>query len=174
MVTARWCPRVKSLCDSHHSYVVRATISSLFLRFVLILQYYVLENITVLISKKCPYLWLASLLCLIFCGITILNKQYLNGAVWPGDRKIFRCAIAKKMVISQTFWMFWMLFSLAVKLSYGYETIQYKTYRPFLRRPKHFVIKVLWRHKSSTILPHRDVTHYQALLVLQAVYSAVM
>ena len=29
---------------------------SLFLGFVLILQYYVVENITVLISKKCPYL----------------------------------------------------------------------------------------------------------------------
>jgi len=25
-------------------------------------------------------------------------------------RKVFRCAIAKKMVISQMFWMFWMLF----------------------------------------------------------------
>ena len=38
----------------------RATISSLFLRFVLMLQYYVSENVTVLISKKCPYLWLIS------------------------------------------------------------------------------------------------------------------
>jgi len=36
-----------------------------------------------------------------------------------------------------------MLFSLAVKLSYGYETMQYKTYRPFLPHRKHFVIKVL-------------------------------
>ena len=34
--------------------MVRATIPSLFLRFVLILQYYVLENISLLISKKCP------------------------------------------------------------------------------------------------------------------------
>jgi len=34
----------------------RATIPFLFLRFFLILQYYVLENITILISKKCPYL----------------------------------------------------------------------------------------------------------------------
>ena len=34
----------------------RATITPLFLRFVLILEYYVLENTTVLISKKCPYL----------------------------------------------------------------------------------------------------------------------
>jgi len=33
-----------------------STIPSLFLRFVLILQYYVLENVTVLISQKCPYL----------------------------------------------------------------------------------------------------------------------
>ena len=39
----------------------RAIIPSLFLRFVLILQYHVLENISVLISKICPYLWLASL-----------------------------------------------------------------------------------------------------------------
>ena len=30
-------------------------IPSLFLRFVLILQYYVLENITVLVTKKCPH-----------------------------------------------------------------------------------------------------------------------
>jgi len=36
-----------------------------------------------------------------------------------------------------------MLFSLAVKLSYSYETIQYKTYRPFLSHREHFVIKVL-------------------------------
>jgi len=50
---------------------------SLFLRFVLILQYYVLETITVLISKKCAYLCLASLFFLIFCSIAILNKQYL-------------------------------------------------------------------------------------------------
>jgi len=34
----------------------KATAPSLFLRFVLIFQYYVLENIPVLISKKCPYL----------------------------------------------------------------------------------------------------------------------
>jgi len=39
----------------------RAAIPSLFLRFVLILQFYVLENIAVLNSKKCPYLRLASL-----------------------------------------------------------------------------------------------------------------
>ena len=37
------------------SIIHKATIPSLFLRFVLILHY-VLENITVLISKKCPYL----------------------------------------------------------------------------------------------------------------------
>jgi len=35
--------------------IIRATIPSLFLRFVLILQYYVFENIN-LISNKCPYL----------------------------------------------------------------------------------------------------------------------
>ena len=34
----------------------RATIPSFFLRFVLILQCYVLENFTVRIFKKCPYL----------------------------------------------------------------------------------------------------------------------
>ena len=54
-------------------------LASLFPRFVLILQYYVLENITVLVTKKCPYLWLASLFFLIFCSITILNKQNLIG-----------------------------------------------------------------------------------------------
>jgi len=32
----------------------KATIPSLFLGIVLILKYYVLENITVLISEKCP------------------------------------------------------------------------------------------------------------------------
>jgi len=48
-------------------FITRASIPSLFLRFVLILQYYVLVNITVLISKKCPYLWPASLFFLIFC-----------------------------------------------------------------------------------------------------------
>jgi len=54
-----------------------ATIPSIFLRFVLILQYYVLENNNVHISKKSAYLWLGSLFFLIFCSITILNKQYL-------------------------------------------------------------------------------------------------
>jgi len=48
----------------------RATIPSLFLRFVLVLKYYVLENRTVLISWQCPYLWLASLFFLIFCSVT--------------------------------------------------------------------------------------------------------
>jgi len=38
------------------SLIYKATIPSLFLRFVFILKYYVLENITALISKKCPYL----------------------------------------------------------------------------------------------------------------------
>ena len=62
---------------SEYSPMYRATILSLFLRFVLVLQYYVLENITVLISKKCPHLWLASLFFLIFCSVTFLNRQYL-------------------------------------------------------------------------------------------------
>jgi len=35
---------------------------------------------------------------------------------------------------------------------------------PYLYHRKHFAIKVLCRHKSSMILPRRDVTHYQALL----------
>ena len=99
----------------------RATILSIFLRFVLILKYYVLENITVLISKKCLYLWFASLIFLIFCSVTILNKEYL--------------------INIQT-------------------TV-------FLSHRKHVVIKVFRcnKIKSSIILQHRDVTHYQALLV---------
>jgi len=52
------------LCSG--SPVGRATIPSLFLRFVLILKYYVLENIAVLISKKCPYFLITSLIFLIF------------------------------------------------------------------------------------------------------------
>jgi len=39
----------------------------------------------------------------IFCGTTILNKQYLNGAVLPADRKIVRCAFANKIGISHMF-----------------------------------------------------------------------
>jgi len=39
----------------HNSIIDRATTPSLFLRFVLILQCYVLENMTALISKKRPY-----------------------------------------------------------------------------------------------------------------------
>jgi len=54
----------------------RATIPSLFLRFVLILQCYVLKNITVLISKKCPYLGPVSLFVDLE-SITILDKQHL-------------------------------------------------------------------------------------------------
>jgi len=37
------------------SLIGRASIPSLFLRFVLILKVYTLEKIIVLISKKCPY-----------------------------------------------------------------------------------------------------------------------
>jgi len=40
-------------------------------------MYYVSEIITVLISKKCLYLGLASLFCLIFCVVIFSNKQYL-------------------------------------------------------------------------------------------------
>jgi len=41
------------------------------------LMFYALGNITVLISKKCPCLGLASLFFHIFCGLIFLNKQYL-------------------------------------------------------------------------------------------------
>jgi len=57
------------------SVIGRATTPSLFLRFVLSFQCYVLENITVLISKKCLYVQLSPLLFLIFCSITILNTN---------------------------------------------------------------------------------------------------
>ena len=61
-----------------HGCAIRmAAIPTLFLRFVLILQYHVLENIAVVNSRKCPYMRLASLFFLIFCSITILNKQNL-------------------------------------------------------------------------------------------------
>jgi len=40
-------------------------------------MYYVLENITVIVYKKCSYLGLASLLFLIFCHVIFLNKQYV-------------------------------------------------------------------------------------------------
>jgi len=46
---------VRKLNNLQYS-MIRATIPSSFLRFVLILKCYVLENITVLISEKCPYL----------------------------------------------------------------------------------------------------------------------
>jgi len=42
------------------------------------------------------------------------------------DRKTFCCAIAKKMVVSQMFRVSSMLFSLTVKFSYSYKTIQYR------------------------------------------------
>jgi len=51
-----------AICRLYH--IGRATTPSLFLRFVLILHYYVLENINVLISKKFPYLRLTSLFVL--------------------------------------------------------------------------------------------------------------
>jgi len=60
-----------AICRLYH--IGRATIPSSFLRFVLMLHYYVLENINVLISKKCPYLRLTSLF-LIFCSsVAIFN-----------------------------------------------------------------------------------------------------
>jgi len=49
----------------------------------------------------CVVLWLTENNIIQYCR---------NGAVRPGDRKIFCCTIAKKMVISQIFLMFWMLF----------------------------------------------------------------
>jgi len=62
-------------CKASALVIGRANIPSLFLRSVLILHCYVWENITVLISKKCPYLWLASLFFPIFCRITIFNSS---------------------------------------------------------------------------------------------------
>jgi len=55
-----------------------ATIRSLFLRFVLILQYYVLENINVLVSKIRPCLGLASLFFFSFCNVIIFNRLNLT------------------------------------------------------------------------------------------------
>jgi len=46
----------------------------LFLRIVLILKYYVLENITVFISVKYPPKCSLRPIFLIFCSITILNR----------------------------------------------------------------------------------------------------
>jgi len=60
--------------------IIRASIPSLFLRFVLILKVYILKKIIVLISKKCPYFWLASLFCLIFNNDAILRKPFSS---WP-------------------------------------------------------------------------------------------
>jgi len=48
------------------TFIGRATILSLFLRIVLILKYYGLENIIVLNSKKFSYMLFASLIFLIF------------------------------------------------------------------------------------------------------------
>ena len=49
--------------------ITRAAIMSLFLRFVLILKVCVLENISVLISKICPYFDL----CPYFCFILLVE-----------------------------------------------------------------------------------------------------
>ena len=51
--------------------IVRAAITSLFLRFVLFLKVCVLENILVLISKKCPYFDLCPYFCFIL-GLEVL------------------------------------------------------------------------------------------------------
>ena len=51
----------------HAPVIRRDSTPSLFQRFVLILRVYILEN-TVLILKKCPYFWLASLSCLTLFG----------------------------------------------------------------------------------------------------------
>jgi len=48
------------------THITTAAIPSLFLRFVLMMKGTVLENIIVLISKKCAYFGLASLFHLIF------------------------------------------------------------------------------------------------------------
>ena len=56
-------------CDTAISYIGRAAITSLFLRFVLILKVCVLENIFVLISKICPYFDL----CPYFCFILLVE-----------------------------------------------------------------------------------------------------
>ena len=53
------------------SRIYRAAIPSLFLRFVVIMKRTVLENVIVLISKKCTYFGLASLFHLIFSNILL-------------------------------------------------------------------------------------------------------
>ena len=118
-----WTHFVKShiayICaQSTHIYMCRASIPSLFLRFVLILKVYILEKIIVLIFKKCPYFWLASLFCLIFNKAAILRK-------------------------------------------------------PFSSWPQFFSVKVLWHHKSNTILfgtqRSKAADRHEALFELQAV-----
>ena len=56
-------------------YICRAAITSLFLRFVLILKVCVLENTFVLISKKCPYFDLCPYFCFIV-GVVLI--QWMN------------------------------------------------------------------------------------------------
>ena len=57
----------KTKNDSRKTWEIRrAAITSLFLRFVLILKVCVLENIFVLISKICSYFDLCPYFCLIF------------------------------------------------------------------------------------------------------------
>ena len=52
-------------------FIARAAITSLFLRFVLFLKVFALENIFVLISKKCPYFDLCPYFCFIL-GLEVL------------------------------------------------------------------------------------------------------
>ena len=59
--------------------ICRAAITSLFLRFVLILKVCVFENIFVLISKKCPYFDLCPYFCPYFCFVVrVVLMQWMN------------------------------------------------------------------------------------------------
>ena len=122
-----------------------ATIPSLFLRFVLISQCSVLQTITVLISKKYPYLWLTSSFFLIFCSITIVNTTIANRHTdhYYIPKMMFLLLMLLRSIYHQVsnqadkfdLLLVIFLFSRRFDLLYLYHR-------------KHFVIKVLWRHKK--------------------------
>jgi len=73
----------------HMFAITRATIPSLFVRFVLGMKGTVLENFIALISKKCTYFGLVSKFCLIFSNNVRKRLEATN------DSDVHFCFLAK-------------------------------------------------------------------------------
>jgi len=86
--------------NKHMFAIIRATIPSLFVRFVPGMKGTVLANFIVLTSKKCTYYGLVSRFCLIFSNNVRKRPEAIN------DLEVYFCFLAKRFGPPRTTWIF--------------------------------------------------------------------